>query len=66
VGFGEGLSSHGEALVLAVYRECFRKQPNWRNTYTVFSGEVRAEGHERTVDREPKEYDDEHGAWTAS
>ena len=41
-------------------------KPSDRNTYAVFSGEVCTEGHERTIDREPKEYDNEHSAWMAS
>ena len=55
MGFGEGLNLRGGELVLAAYGECLKNiNQTDRNTYAVFSGEVRAERHERTVDREPK------------
>lgn len=63
MGFDEGSSLRGEMLVLAIYDECFKEiDPSDGNAYAVFSGKVRAEGHKRTIDCEPKEYDDKHCA----
>lgn len=59
--FGEESSSHEEALVLAMYDERFQRYtPSDRKAYAVFSGKVCTKGDERTVNREPKEYDNEH------
>ena len=59
--FGEGLSLRAEAMKLAVQGEFFKEtSANEGNTYAVFRAEVGAEGHQRTVDREPKEHDNEH------
>lgn len=63
MGFGEESSLHEEVLVLAMYDERFQRcKPSDRKAYAVFSGKVCTKGDKRAVDREPKDYYNEHSA----